>query len=246
MLFNRIVSDAQDQNWFAVIADLLIVVIGLFTGLQVDSWWESYQDGNSEQVYLRELREDFQGNNVQLEGALEDGELILNDMITLSNQALLDEPSMSLAELDEKFSSLQFMQTFSPITRAYDNLVASSDLGIIKNRDLKNAMADFYSFAEVAELIQTTHELQLVEFYLPYMRDNTELARVMISWQDPDDFPLPEPAPESGLLEILNTREFRNIVTDKYYAARDLYGMHEELKEINDELLELIDAEISD
>jgi len=157
MFVNRIVTDAQNQNWVAVIADLLIVVIGLFTGLQVDSWWQSYQDSSQARIYLQELQEDFSGNRELLLGALEQGELIINDMIELSNQALLDTPSLPVTDLDEKFSSVQSMQTFSAISSAYDNLVSSSELGILKNRDLKNILADYYSLAELAELIQSTH-----------------------------------------------------------------------------------------
>lgn len=246
MFVNRIVTDAQNQNWVAVIADLLIVVIGLFTGLQVDSWWQSYQDSSQARVYLQELQQDFTGNRELLIGALEEGELIANDMIALSNQALLDAPTLPVAELDEKFSSVQSMQTFSAISSAYDNLVSSSELGILKSRDLKNILADYYSLAELAELIQSTHEMQLVQTFQPYMREHMEVARVMVSWQEEDEFQLPEPKPDSGLLEVINTRLFRNIVTDKYYSAMDLYAMHEELQEINEEVLVMIEAELNE
>jgi len=245
MFVNRIVTDAQNQNWVAVIADLLIVVIGLFTGLQVDSWWQSYQDSSQARIYLQELQEDFSGNRELLLGALEQGELIINDMIELSNQALLDTPSLPVTDLDEKFSSVQSMQTFSAISSAYDNLVSSSELGILKNRDLKNILADYYSLAELAELIQSTHELQLVQTFQPYMREHLEVARVMVTWQEEGEFELPEPKPDSGLLEVINTQLFRNIVTDKYYSAIDLYFTHEELQEINDEALALIEAELN-
>ena len=167
-------------------------------------------------------------------------------MVVLSNQSLLPTPELSAQELDEKFSSLQSMHSFIPISSAYDNLVSSSELGIISNRDIKNTLADYYSFADLAELIQSTHEMQLVEVYQPYMRDNTELARVMISWQEAGDFSLPEPAPQSGILEIIGSRQFRNIITDKYYSAIDLRSIHIELQDINSELLQLIESELSE
>lgn len=137
------------------------------------------------------------------------------------------------------------MRTFSAISSAYDNLVSSSELGILKNRDLKNILADYYSLAELAELIQSTHELQLVQTFQPYMREHLEVARVMVTWQEEGEFELPEPKPDSGLLEVINTQLFRNIVTDKYYSAIDLYFTHEELQEINDEALALIEAELN-
>lgn len=38
MLLQRITIHVKDQNWFAVLLDLLIVVFGVFTGIQVSNW----------------------------------------------------------------------------------------------------------------------------------------------------------------------------------------------------------------
>ena len=44
MLLRRITKHVKDQNWFAVGLDFLIVVIGVFIGLQVNTWNEARQD----------------------------------------------------------------------------------------------------------------------------------------------------------------------------------------------------------
>ncbi len=244
MIINRIRTEARDQNWVSAIVDLLIVVIGLFTGLQVDSWWEDYQQSRQERVYLQELQEDFISNKDLLVGTIEYDEEVLNDMISLSEQALTDTPSLSNEELDAQFSSLQSMPTISPISRAYDNLVGAGELSVINSREIKNGLADFYSFSKMIELVQNTHEMQLVQLFQPYMHDNTEVARVLVSWQEDDDFLLPEPESESGLPDVISSREFRNIVTAKYYSVSDLYGLHTALQELNDEILQLLQSEL--
>ena len=38
MLLRRITQHVKDQNWFAVFLDFLIVVLGVFMGLQVQNW----------------------------------------------------------------------------------------------------------------------------------------------------------------------------------------------------------------
>ena len=35
--------------------------------------------------------------------------------------------------------------------------------------------------------------MQLVEHYQPYLQENTEVARVLVSWQEEDEFALPDP-----------------------------------------------------
>ena len=244
MILTRVRSLAENQNWGSIVLDLFIVIIGFFSGLQIDEWWQNNQDSEKEQAYLQELIEDFEGNKELLELMLEEGELVINDMIALAEQGNLETPSLQVEELDEKLSSLQSMPAFIPITRAYDSLTGSGELRLITQREVKTGLADYYSFAKVIELVQATHEMQLVTTFLPYLSENTEFARLMVSWQDEDDFPLPEPKSSSGIELIVPTRKFRNIVTEKYYAMRDIFALHTSMKEINDEILALLKAEI--
>lgn len=43
MILRRITEHIKAQNWFAVLIDFLIVVLGVFVGLQVNSWHEAGQ-----------------------------------------------------------------------------------------------------------------------------------------------------------------------------------------------------------
>ena len=244
MLIKKLNKEIQEQNWISVLVDLLIVIIGLFSGLQADSWWQQYQESLQEKIYLFELQEDFLNNQRLFESALSESALILGDMVSLLEQANLDFPALEVAVLDEQLSSLQSMPTFIPISRAYDNLSGSVDLSLLSNRELKNSLAGFYSFSKIIELVQSTHEMQLVNTFLPYMAANTEFSRVMISWRVEGDFELPEAGEDSGILELISTREFRNVIVEKYYAVSDIRGLHESIEELNTEILELLKNEI--
>ena len=46
MLLRRITKHVKDQNWFAVGIDFVIVVVGVFIGLQVANWNDD-RAGNS-------------------------------------------------------------------------------------------------------------------------------------------------------------------------------------------------------
>ena len=41
MLLRSITKHVRDQNWFAVFLDFVIVVVGVFIGLQVANWNEA-------------------------------------------------------------------------------------------------------------------------------------------------------------------------------------------------------------
>lgn len=60
MLLRRVIEHVTEQNWFAVFIDFLIVVIGVFIGIQVANWNEERLNRQEEQVLVQRLRVDFQ------------------------------------------------------------------------------------------------------------------------------------------------------------------------------------------
>ncbi|MEE4280222.1 MAG: hypothetical protein V2I82_17285 [Halieaceae bacterium] len=58
MLLRRITLHVREQNWTAVFIDFIIVVVGVFVGLQVQDWNEFRKDRIEEQQLLGRLLED--------------------------------------------------------------------------------------------------------------------------------------------------------------------------------------------
>lgn len=59
MLFRRISQHVKDQNWTAIWIDFLIVVVGVFVGLQVSNWNETSRGAEKEAVILEQLHSEF-------------------------------------------------------------------------------------------------------------------------------------------------------------------------------------------
>lgn len=55
MLLRRVMQHVKDQNWVAVGIDFVIVVVGLFIGIQVASWNNARRDREAEALYLDRL-----------------------------------------------------------------------------------------------------------------------------------------------------------------------------------------------
>ena len=56
MLLRRVIEHVKAQNWFAVCLDFIIVVIGVFLGIQIGNWNEDRIFENRERELLVELR----------------------------------------------------------------------------------------------------------------------------------------------------------------------------------------------
>jgi len=63
MILRRVVEHAKTQNWFAVTLDLLIVIVGVFIGIEAAGWNQDRQDRQEERRYyvqlLLDLRKDL-------------------------------------------------------------------------------------------------------------------------------------------------------------------------------------------
>lgn len=59
MLLRSISKHLKEQNWFAVILDFLIVVFGVYIGLQASNWNTQRQDRMDEAAFLEQLHNDL-------------------------------------------------------------------------------------------------------------------------------------------------------------------------------------------
>ena len=62
MLFRRLSAHSRAQNWFAVGLDFLIVVLGVFMGLQVQNWNEAQADKSREVIHISNLAKDVRSD----------------------------------------------------------------------------------------------------------------------------------------------------------------------------------------
>ncbi len=65
MILRRVIAHFRKQEWTAIGLDFLIVVIGVFVGLQVNNWNEARQDRVRERAYIERL-------SIDMENSLED------------------------------------------------------------------------------------------------------------------------------------------------------------------------------
>jgi len=59
IIIRRFTENFRRQDWFALFMDLLIVVVGIYLGLQVDAWNTARQDKVTEREYLERLLADM-------------------------------------------------------------------------------------------------------------------------------------------------------------------------------------------
>lgn len=219
MLLRSVVHHVKAQNWTAIGIDFLIVVFGVFIGVQVDSWWDKQANAERERIYLNSLVKDFDEIVTSLKTSSEVYVDIAQNMSFLLEESRKDVTESSLDSLNSA-SRYLIRMTGTPInSTTYSNLVGSGDLSIISSENIKNALAAFYSQINVIDLVGVTHERQLSGIFQPYIINNLDYT-VMLS--ESRQIVPAHAYDNTKIMDALHTQEFRNVVAVKWDIATDI------------------------
>jgi len=145
VLLRRVMDHVRDQNWVAVFLDFLIVVVGIFVGLQVTAWNESRQLEAREQVYLRQLSEDLAAMRAEFSEIVQRGG-VRSDRARRAFRAL-EQCNPELAEPEDfevVFATYQNQRTATIVDRSYNEMVASGALASMSDRELSGRIAGLF------------------------------------------------------------------------------------------------------
>lgn len=66
MILRRLKEHVRDQNWFAVALDFVIVIVGVFIGIQLGNWNSARADKVAGEAYLARIAEDIRSDDARL------------------------------------------------------------------------------------------------------------------------------------------------------------------------------------
>jgi len=223
MLLRRLTGYLSQENWFAVILELIVVVVGLFLAFQLDRWYESQRTKSDLQAHLVSLTEDFAENETRLTLAISIGKQEMEAAITLRAEIRKDSPDLAVTELNQLISQTTQLPTFNAVDLAYRNLISDGTLADFSSSDLKKELAEFYAAHELTKLIQNTQELQFVTIWQPYALENLDYAASNIKSGSKRNFAVLQPYIDPDLvLKAMKTKQFENIIVIQWETAEDL------------------------
>lgn len=142
MLLRSISTHVNSQNWFAVAVDFVIVVVGVFIGLQVSNWNDERLLQARVNILLERLETDF-GADVWVainlhqyhRQVFRDALLVLND---INGSAPLDDEAFLISA----YRATQFNR-FNR-TSIYETLMSSGGLELVGDTELGRVASLFY------------------------------------------------------------------------------------------------------
>lgn len=194
MILHRIASALKRQQWSQVIIEVLIVVVGIFIGLQVDDWNSDREERVTERAYLSRLHSEvmqnlsfnadnfeellFLGNFQQTAQHIDE---VLDVFGGIDTETVLnDRHCMAI------FSSAIYnhQQSYLP---TLTELIASGQLSIVENEDIKIALSEYtLSFNALELQVESLSNIRL-EIHEKYPQ-MFKFDRRMRNLVDPDQF----------------------------------------------------------
>ena len=154
MLLRSITKHVKDQNWFAVALDFIIVVFGVFIGMQVSNWNEIRSDRKLESIYLQRLYDDVSLSIRRNEGSVDFmerhaqyGSLILD---------VLDRCEIDPSEADTFASGIFLAGKITPpvfLRSSIDELKSTGKFDVIRNMDVRRIIAELLETIEFRSVI---------------------------------------------------------------------------------------------
>lgn len=146
MLLRRVIQHVRKQEWTAIAIDFVIVVAGVFVGIQVANWNETRRDRALERVYLTRIAADLAKSTSDIDASIRLaqereglGRLLMRAVS--DEQPVRAEPGKFIAAL------LTASYTFTPGIRslAFDEMKSVGDLALIQDKQLLDEISEYYT-----------------------------------------------------------------------------------------------------
>lgn len=178
MLFRRIAEHVRDQNWTAIGIDFVIVVTGVFLGIQLGNWNDERADQQRGQDYLERIVADLDADlrvydqQIQFWSNVSD---YGRDAITYADQG--DAGNKSQWQLLLAFFQASQFGGFYSTDTTYEELKSAGELGLIDDVTLRDQLASYYRGSDNSILSERTRYREHVRGTIPtdvqsYIWDN--------------------------------------------------------------------------
>ncbi len=139
MILSRLKNAIREQNWFAVVLEIIIVVLGVVIGFQITAWGNDRADRSMEQMYLHQLASDLettQAHLAQLDAALAPSDRAAERLF----QSFREVDTLPTDSILVLISEAAVVNQARPVLAIIEALIATGDLSLVRDDSLRIAI----------------------------------------------------------------------------------------------------------
>jgi hypothetical protein len=167
MILRRLIENIRRQAWTAIVIEFVIVVIGIFVGLQVNNWNAERANRALEATHLEHLAKDIRGDIAEIDRILHVSSVrmsVLNRLLAeASGKPVPDGFDSARGRIEvEKVPpfpdsdpntvgiSIFILSTLDGNRSTYQTIISTGGLGIIRDGGLVREILDYYAAVDGA------------------------------------------------------------------------------------------------
>ena len=150
MILQRIAKALRTRDWSTVLLELVVVVVGIYLGLQVDAWDTARQQRAEADYYVEGIAVELNDTLELLQGSVDAG----NDLVERSQRAIgavrgQTSSEETRAAFEEDFIALLSVPNFRFAVSSLEELQATGRLASLADSELRRRLTLFQEGSEV-------------------------------------------------------------------------------------------------
>jgi len=146
MILKRLARAIREQDWFTVFTEFVIVVAGIFVGLQANEWAQEREDRRQERAALERLFSEAE-NSYRLVSdharvAIRLNEVRRNSVGFVDSTAPVPEDDLPLRI---GINTLAQFPAVVPVSVVYDELRSAGQMQLIRSTAIRDRIAEFHT-----------------------------------------------------------------------------------------------------
>ena len=165
MILNRFANAIREQNWFTVVLEIVVVVVGIFIGLQVDDWNQDRLEKKIGVQYLENIRIAVNADISMLDelhNRVNGRRSAAEAVLAAVQSGEYDDPGLFIRQVDRAgwFTTPIYQRA------AYEDMVATGRSRLI-DATLRSQLHEYYRQQLLYDVGAELQERRVFEGYLP-------------------------------------------------------------------------------
>jgi hypothetical protein len=157
MILRRLSQSLKEQNWTAIAIEFVLLVLGVFLGIQVSNWNAERETREKAAVFTARLKDDLRMEAWRYQFLLAYYRDVRDSTEAAADALSGKAPLSNEAFLVNAYRATQYKQGASR-RATYDELISTGSIGLIEDRKLLGLAVRAYSLATIDNIVKEAVE----------------------------------------------------------------------------------------
>lgn len=153
MLLRRLTQSLKEQNWTAILIEFVLLVLGVFLGIQVSNWNAEREDRLKGAAFTARLRDDLRVEAWRYRFLLAYYRDVRDATEAAADAISGKAPLSNEAFLIDAYRATQYKQG-APRRATYDELVSTGNIGLVRDRKLLAMAVRAYNLSTIDNTVK--------------------------------------------------------------------------------------------